>query len=140
MCFTNEKVNDIIFESDHHIIQTNKENTSVRIAAGAFGKRSNIDIKWKRKFTQKKTNKLNNYIGVKYHVRADFPKDKIALHNFRNGYCGISAVEEDKYCLCYLTNASNLAENNNSISQMEQNVLYKKSCFKNRLQQLRFFI
>lgn len=128
--FTNEKANDMIFESDHHLIQTNKQNISVKIAAGAFGKRSNIDIKWKRRFTQKKTNKLNNYVGVKYHVRTDFPKDKIALHNFKNGYCGISAIEEDKYCLCYLTNASNLAANNNSISEMEENVLFKNSVLK----------
>ena len=130
VCFTNEKVNDIIFESDHHIIQTSKRNITVKLAAGAFGKRSNLDIKWKRKFTQKKTNKLNNYVGVKYHVYTNFPKDKIALHNFKDGYCGISAIEEDKYCLCYLTNASNLAANNNSISQMEENVLYKNPVLK----------
>lgn len=130
VCFTNEKVNDIVFESEHHIIQTNTKNITVKIAAGAFGKRSNVDIKWKRKFTQKKTNKLNNYVGVKYHVRTDFPKDKIALHNFKNGYCGISAIEEDKYCLCYLTNASNLAANDNSISKMEENVLYKNPVLK----------
>ncbi len=125
VCLANEKVNDINFESNHHLIQTNKRSVKVKIAAGAFGKRSNLDVKWKRKFTQKKTNKLNNYVGVKYHVRTKFPKDTIALHNFKNGYCGISAIEEDKYCLCYLTNAENLSVNNNSIKKMEENVLHK---------------
>ncbi|HEY1871874.1 MAG TPA: FAD-dependent monooxygenase [Chitinophagaceae bacterium] len=125
--FTNEKVNDIRFENDNQIIQTNKKNVTARIVAGAFGKRSNLDIKWKRDFTEKKVSKLNNYIGVKYHVHTNFPKDVIALHNFKNGYCGISAIEENKYCLCYLTNAENLSTNNNSIKQMQENVLYKNS-------------
>jgi flavin-dependent dehydrogenase len=128
--FTNEKVNDIRFENDNHIIQTNKKHITAAIVAGAFGKRSNLDIKWKRDFAEKKVSKLNNYIGVKYHVRTNFPKDSIALHNFKNGYCGISAVEEDKYCLCYLTNADNLSTNNNSIQQMQENVLYKNPALK----------
>jgi flavin-dependent dehydrogenase len=49
----------------------------------------------------------------------------IALHNFENGYCGISAVEEGKYCLCYLTTSANLKKNNHSIKEMEKNVLFK---------------
>ena len=128
--FTNEKVNDVRFEKDIQIIQTNREDTTVKIVAGAYGKRSNLDVKWKRNFTAKKMNKLNNYIGVKYHVRTTFPKDTIALHNFKNGYCGISAIEKDKYCLCYLTNANNLSSSNNSITQMQENILYKNVVLK----------
>ena len=77
----------------------------------AFGKRSNLDVKWKRDFLKQKPGKLNNYIGVKYHIKSDFPADTIALHNFKNGYCGISKVENDEHCLCYLTTAKNLKEN-----------------------------
>lgn len=128
--FTGTKVNDVLFENEAHIIQTNKQNFSAKIVAGSFGKRSNLDVKWKRTFTNKKTNKLNNYIGAKYHVRLNFPKDEIALHNFQNGYCGISAIEDDKYCLCYLTNAENLSSNNNSINQMQENILYKNPALK----------
>lgn len=130
MVFTNEKVNDVSFENDAHIIQTNKKNTTAKIVAGAYGKRSNLDIKWKRSFAEKRANKLNNYIGVKYHIKTNFPKDVIALHNFKNGYCGISAIEDDKYCLCYLTNAENLSANKNSIEQMQQNVLFKNTSLK----------
>ncbi len=53
------------------------------------------------------------------------PADTIALHNFEHGYCGVSKIEADKYCLCYLTNAYNLSRNNNSISKLEENVLYQ---------------
>lgn len=127
---TGEKVNAISFENNVHTIETSKRSVKVTIASGTYGKRSNLDVKWKRNFIEKKPNKLNNYIGVKYHVLTDFPKDVIALHNFKNGYCGISAIEDDKYCLCYLTNAENLAANNNSIDQMQKNVLYKNPLLK----------
>ena len=96
-----------------------------KVVCGTFGKRSNLDIKWKRPFIEQKQNKLNNYIGVKYHVRADFLTDTIALHNFENGYCGISRIEEEKYCLCYLTTADNLKKSGNSISRMEEQILHR---------------
>jgi flavin-dependent dehydrogenase len=93
------------------------------VACGSFGKRSNIDIKWKRRFVTIAKSRLNNYVGVKYHVKTSFPADMIALHNFSNGYCGISKIEEDKYCLCYLTKATNLLRAGESIPAMEQKVL-----------------
>ncbi len=127
---TGEKVNAITFENNVHTIETGKRSIRVTIASGTYGKRSNLDVKWKRSFIEKKPNKLNNYIGVKYHILTDFPKDAIALHNFKNGYCGISAIEDNKYCLCYLTNAENLTANNNSVDQMQQNVLYKNPLLK----------
>ncbi len=128
--FINTKVNDVLFENDTHIIHANKQTVSAKIVAGSFGKRSNIDIKWKRNFTEQKNSKINNYIGVKYHVRLNHQKDEIALHNFKNGYCGISAIEDDKYCVCYLTNAKNLSSNKNSIQEMQQNVLFKNPALK----------
>ncbi|HYF33108.1 MAG TPA: NAD(P)/FAD-dependent oxidoreductase [Chitinophagaceae bacterium] len=95
------------------------------MVAGSYGKRSNLDVKWERDFVQHKPNKLNNYIGVKYHIRTEHPPDLIALHNFSNGYCGISQIEDNKYCLCYLTTAENLKQCGNSIREMEKTVLAK---------------
>jgi len=95
------------------------------IVAGSFGKRSNLDVKWNRSFVQQKPNKLNNYIGVKYHIKTSYPADLISLHNFENGYCGISQIEDGKYCLCYLTTADNLKKSNNNIHQMEREVLFQ---------------
>ncbi len=100
------KVEDAFLKNDHFELQTMKGNFNSRFCCGSFGKKSNLDIKWKRAFVQQVPNKLNNFIAVKYHVQAMFADDTIALHNFKDGYCGISKVEDDKYCLCYLTNAS----------------------------------
>jgi flavin-dependent dehydrogenase len=119
----NTRVNDIIFSQDFFNIKSTKGNIAAKVVAGSFGKRSNLDVKWKRPFVVAKKNKLNNYIGVKYHIRYGFPDDLIALHNFNKGYCGISKVEDGKYCLCYLTTADNLQNSNNDIKKMEQNVL-----------------
>jgi flavin-dependent dehydrogenase len=117
------RVNDIHFSQELFNIESTKENFTAKVVAGSFGKRSNLDVKWKRPFIVAKKNKLNNYIGVKYHILYDFPDDLIALHNFKKGYCGISRVEDGKYCLCYLTTAANLQNSNNDIKKMEQNIL-----------------
>ena len=125
------KVTDVVLKEEILNVQYSTLNVQSRLAAGTFGKRSNLDVKWNRNFIQQKPNKLNNYIGVKYHIKTDYPADLISLHNFENGYCGISQIEEDKYCLCYLTTAKNLKKNNNNIQQMEQGVLYKNPHLKN---------
>ncbi|GAC1484247.1 MAG: hypothetical protein NVS1B13_09460 [Flavisolibacter sp.] len=96
----------------------------------AYGKRSNLDIKWKRNFLHSYDKKLDNYIGVKYHIYIDRPAEMIGLHNFSQGYCGISRIEENKSCLCFLTKANNLKKNNNSIAQLEQNILFKNPFLK----------
>ena len=117
------RVNDIRFSEGYFTIESSKGNFKARVAAGCHGKRSNLDVKWKRPFIVAKKNKLNNYIGIKYHIQYNFPDDLIALHNFKKGYCGISKVEGDQYCLCYLTTADNLQHSENDIKKMEQTVL-----------------
>jgi menaquinone-9 beta-reductase len=125
------RVMDVVYARNNFNIFTNRNECSARIVAGAFGKRSNLDIRWKRNFIRQRPGNLNHYIGVKYHIEFDHPKDVIALHNFHYGYCGISAIENGLNCLCYLTNASNLRKNMNDIHAMEDNVLKKNPFLKN---------
>lgn len=124
------KVSDIIFKDDVFAVTTLNRSIKAKVVAGTYGKRSNIDIKWSRDFIIKRSNRLNNYIGIKYHVKTQLPADTIALHNFKNGYCGVSKIEDDKYCLCYLTTADNLRINNNSIAELEKNVLQRNPLLK----------
>ncbi len=119
------KVNDVEFENDLFTVSTSAGNCNAPVVAGSFGKRSNLDVKWNRHFIQQKPNKLNNYIAVKYHIRTNHPAGLISLHNFENGYCGISQIEEGKYCLCYLTTAANLRKSKNNIQQMEKEILFQ---------------
>lgn len=129
----NTKVEDVVFDGELFNFQSKNENVLAKVAVSAFGKRSNLDIKWGRKFIKNKPGKHNNFIGIKYHIELDQPLNTIALHNFKEGYCGISRVENNKYCLCYLTTAANLKRHDNSIKEMERCVLqqnpYLRSIF-----------
>jgi menaquinone-9 beta-reductase len=132
------KVVNVVYRNNTFIIFSSRGETEVAVAAGTYGKRSNLDAKWKRPFTQVKPNKLNHYVGVKYHIELSFPEDMIALHNFENGYCGISKVEGNKYCLCYLTTAGNLRKNHNDIPAMEKSILQKNPFLEKIFTEARF--
>lgn len=120
----NCKADSPAFSEELFTIKTNIGVFQSKVCCGNFGKRSNIDVKWRRTFVSEKKSKLNNYVGIKYHIKSTMPADTIALHNFEGGYCGISAIENDNYCLCYLTNAESLRMTG-SIQQLEENVLAK---------------
>ncbi|MCW3080094.1 FAD-dependent oxidoreductase [Segetibacter sp.] len=128
--FTGSKVSEVSFSNNIFALATSEKQLRAKAVAGSFGKRSNLDIKWKRTFTTQKTNSLNNYIGIKYHIRYVHDRNSISLHNFHNGYCGLSKIEDDKSCLCYLTTAANLRACGNSIEEMQRQVLYKNSRLK----------
>ena len=119
-------------------IQTSAGTFRACVAVGSFGKRSNLDVRWQRPFALEKAGPLNNYIGVKYHIDYDFPKDRIALHNFPDGYCGISAVEDNHYCLCYLTTANNLRKSGGSLKAMEAQILSVNPYLRDIFQQATF--
>ena len=129
------KVQEIDFNGNAFAIITDKGEWTSLVCCSGAGKRSNLDVKWKRKFIQQKPGPLNNYIGVKYHAVLEHPRTLISLHNFKNGYCGISPVEENKTCICYLTTASNLRDSGNDIKQMEKKFLFRnvflKEAFEN---------
>jgi flavin-dependent dehydrogenase len=119
------KVTDIVFNGEAFTISADDFQCTARCVFAAFGKRSNLDVKWKRPFTQKKSGALNNFIAVKYHALLDHPRDLIALHNFSYGYCGVSPIENGASCICYLTTAQNLRNSSNDIRQTEENILFR---------------
>jgi menaquinone-9 beta-reductase len=113
-------VESVDFQANIFKIKTAFNTFESKYVIGTFGKRTKLDATLQRDFF----NKRSPYIGVKYHIKTNFPKDLIALHNFKDGYCGISAIEEDKYCLCYLTTRENLKQHG-TIPEMERNILWK---------------
>lgn len=136
--FSETKVEEIEFvESQHFNVYFSSELIKAKVVLGSFGKRSNIDIKWQRNFVKKPQTSQYNYIGVKYHIQTDFPHDLIELHNFEDGYCGISKVEDDRYCLCYLTTAKNL-QKHGSIANLEDKVLKKNILLRTHLENSTF--
>ena len=100
----------------HTVTLADGQTIPARTVLGAYGKRSALDRQ--RPFFQQRS----PYLGVKHHLRLDYAPDLIALHNFADGYAGISAVEDGRYCFCYLTTRQNLKQQG-TIAALEQNVL-----------------
>jgi menaquinone-9 beta-reductase len=100
-----------------------------KLVIASHGKRDTLDKKLERKFINHHT----GYLGVKYHLKTDYPDNEIGLDNFRNGYCGIVRIEDDTYNLCYLYKKS-AAHPFKNIAELEENELYQNPVLKNILQ------
>ena len=126
----NTEVDHITYHEDQFVVQTGINTYTTDLVIGSFGKRSRVDMTLKRDFIQSRS----PYVGVKYHIRTDQPSDLISLHNFKDGYCGLSQIEDEKFTLCYLTHRNNL-KSYGTIQAMETEVLSKnpflKSVFQN---------
>jgi flavin-dependent dehydrogenase len=131
--FENTKVNNIHFDNEYHRIETSTGLFLSSVACACYGKKANLDVKWKRSFLKHHN---QNYVGVKYHVKASLPDKQIALHNFPGGYCGISKIEDGRFCLCYLTNSDNLRRNGQSISMMEEKILKRNPVLRKLLDEV----
>jgi flavin-dependent dehydrogenase len=129
--FTFDKVINVKFNENSFQVSTSSNQIfESEIAIAAHGKRSNLDQKFNREFFYKRS----PYLGVKYHIRTDFPANLIRLDNFEGGYCGLSKIEEHKFCFCYLSETANLKKYA-GIPEMEEQVLFKnpflREVFKN---------
>lgn len=113
------------YEKENSIYQviTSTGNFKSKILVAGFGRYAFGNFHKAKKVSE-------NWIGVKYHIRYDFPEDKIALHTFKHGYCGISKIEDNRYCLCYLVKASLLNSYQNKVQALEKDELYKNHFLK----------
>ncbi|MEM9022433.1 MAG: NAD(P)/FAD-dependent oxidoreductase [Bacteroidota bacterium] len=107
-----------------------KNGLEAPVVIGSFGKRSNLD----KALDRQSFHQRSPYIGVKHHLRIEHPESLIELHNFKDGYCGISRVEDGRTCLCYLTTRDNLRIAG-SIEQLEANVLSRNPHLRTIFQQ-----
>ncbi|MBC7862864.1 MAG: NAD(P)/FAD-dependent oxidoreductase, partial [Bacteroidia bacterium] len=107
-------------------ILTDSGNVTATLVCNSTGKNSNL--KSSERIT---TSSAANYVGVKYHIKLARNQNRIEIHNFPGGYCGISNIEEEKSCLCYIVNAKNLNSVRNSIPELEKIFLFKNAHLKN---------
>ena len=126
-----DSVINVQFKEDGFLTTTKSNNIiASRLVVGAFGKRSNLDVLFKRDFIKKKS----PYLGVKIHVSGEFPENKVALHNFKGGYCGASKVENNHINLCYITSFGAFKKYKD-IQEFQEKVMFKnldlKRLFKN---------
>lgn len=128
--FQSETVEEINFKNDLFQVNTKQQNQYLgKVVIGAFGKRSNLDLKMNRKFIKKRS----PYFAVKIHVEGDFPDDLVALHNFKGGYCGVSKVENNAINLCYIAKDSEFKPHKR-LAQFQENVVFKNEHLKELFQ------
>ena len=121
-----DSVLNVDFQNNIFTVETKENNLFLsEICIGAFGKRSLLDVKMERNFIKKKS----PYLGVKIHVKGDFPENLVALHNFKGGYCGVSKVENNAINLCYITSFSSFKKHKN-IDDFQENVVFKNTFLK----------
>ncbi|MHB1105695.1 MAG: NAD(P)/FAD-dependent oxidoreductase [Lutibacter sp.] len=114
-----ESVVSIEFFDDQFKIETKSSLCyRAKIVIGAYGKRSAIDLKLDREFIKKEA----PFLAVKTHMKGSFPKDLVALHNFKGGYCGLSKVEDGSINVCYITDFKSFKKYKD-IEDFQKNVL-----------------
>ena len=94
----NDQVTEINFNDSFTVKTKNERILKAKVVLGAFGKRSNLDIKLNRNFIQKES----PFLAVKAHYTGAFPEDLVGLHHFEGGYCGVSNIEKNKLNICYI--------------------------------------
>lgn len=120
------KINQVTFHDNQFQVETQTGDAyRADLVIGAYGKRSNLDQKLNRPFFFRRS----PYLGIKYHIKTDFASDLVQLDNFPGGYCGISKIEDNRFCLCYLSATENLKKHG-SIKEMEEQVLFKNPFLK----------
>lgn len=130
-----ERVEDICFSDNEFKVTVPGKILKASLVIGAFGKRSNLDQKMARKFFYKRS----PYLAVKFHAKLDFPDDLIQLNNYHNGYCGVSKVDGDKYCMCYLAHRDDLRKYG-SLPALEENVILKNPYLKRHFSSADFLL
>jgi flavin-dependent dehydrogenase len=73
-----------------------------RTVIGAYGKRSNLDRQLERPFFERR----QPFVALKAHFRGAPLPERIELHVFPGGYCGLSEVENGVVNVCLLVQQS----------------------------------
>jgi flavin-dependent dehydrogenase len=128
------RVTEVDCKDGYCITRTaNGEQYKALLNIGTWGKRDTLDKKLERDFINSHT----GYMGVKYHIRTNYPADEIGLDNFPGGYCGITKIEGDLYNLCYLYQRS-FGSHFKSVPELEEAMLFQNPVLKDLFQQSEF--
>lgn len=119
------KENGVHFLTQTKVVKI--ENNQIRTEKGIYRAKQIIAAHGKNSANyiqhQPKNQAQKNYIGVKYHLKGNFDANQIALHSFEGGYCGMSKIEKETFCLCYLADSKILKSFNGNIKEMEKHFL-----------------
>lgn len=106
-----QKVLEVAFAQRNFEVTTTAGTYRALQVFGAFGKRSILDKKLRRRFF----NSPSQWVAIKQHYEnQEFPEDMVGLHNFRGGYCGLSRTETGRVNVCYLASYKSFKRHGNA--------------------------
>jgi flavin-dependent dehydrogenase len=119
--FVFEKVEEVIQKQENYSVRSRTHDVSAKLVLGCFGKRSNLDQLLNRDFIHQPA----HWVGIKAHYsHPNFPRNKVELHNFEGGYCGLSLTETNHVNLCYLAKYNSFKKYKN-VDEFNAKVLSK---------------
>ncbi len=128
-----QEVDQVDYDEQLFHVLSESRSFQGRVVLAAHGKRSKLDYTWSRSFTEKRS----PYVGVKYHVQYPHERGWIELHNFKDGYCGMSNVEGGKTNLCYLVHRDQLRRFGD-VRKMEEAILFRNPFLRKVFEQATF--
>lgn len=85
--------------ADGFRVRTRSDTIAARLVVGAYGRRSLLDRKLGRSFLERSAPR----VAFKAHYEGAELDDRVELHAFPGGYCGLSHVEGGRVNVCWIT-------------------------------------
>ncbi len=118
-------VQDVRFTRNHFEVALPGQVLAAPLVIGAFGKRSNLDKQLQRGFISRRS----PYVGIKVHVKINFPDDLIQLNNYKDGYCGVVKVDDGKWCMCSLVHRDDVRRYG-GLDEVQEHIICKNPYLK----------
>lgn len=95
---------------------------------GAFGKRSRLDGTLDRAFLRKS----EPFVAFKAHYRGSEPVDRVEVHGFPGGYCGLAPIEGGRINVCWMAREELLRSANGDPASMISEHLFRNDHLRHR--------
>lgn len=117
---------------DGFVVETEKGPFEARAVLGAYGKRSVLDRTFSRPFMDRD----NPYVAFKAHFEGEGVADRIELHAFGGGYCGLSGIEGGLTNVCWIAHVDRLKEDGGTPDAMLKGGMANNPALRQRLESL----
>ncbi len=115
------------------VVNTGEETFRGRVVCGAYGKRGIVDRKLDRPFMHQKA----PYVAFKAHYEGLDLGNRVELHAFPGGYCGLSHVEEGKINACWIVHEAVFKASGRSPEGMIRGAFNQNSVLARRFSSMR---
>lgn len=109
-----------------------RRGVTARLVIGAFGKRSRLD----KTLDRDERARGGGFVAFKMHHEGADLEDRVELHAFDGGYCGMSHVEGGLVNVCLIAHARALRESGGSFDGMRDGVMRTNPSLAARLERL----